>query len=114
MNPWIQSNGNSRPYLFEQKVMVSNGNPEDDTLKSNVTLNRGNITFRGIRTSLQTLPFVWTDSISANTMDGNDEQKIGELAFDGDYFIQPYASNGVEVFMGKWWIMNIFPRISLL
>lgn len=100
--PWLQSDGDSRPYLYSQKAAISNdvGDPLTKELTTYVTTNES-FTSRGARYSKVSTPTDWIEIVSPYKSKGKDVIELDDLQDDTLYYVQSYVKIGIEAFYGE-------------
>lgn len=98
--PWVQSEGLGRPYLFTQKVAISNGLPDIDELISYVNTAE-TISSRGVRYAQVSNPNDWKEIESASKTTGRDVLDLSVVNNDVLYYVQSYVKVGKETHYGE-------------
>lgn len=98
--PWVQSEDGGRPYLYNQKVAISNGGVLENSLTSYVSTAEI-ISSRGVRYAKVSIPDDWTEIKSTVITTGKDVIEIDELEDDTLYYVQSYVEVDGDIYHGE-------------
>lgn len=101
--PWVQIDGECRPYLYTQDVSIGNGLTLKDSIRSYVINdNSGTLDERGFRYAKIAEPRLWEQTVSTLISDGFDTQEItGNIIAGEPYYVQPFVKFGTKTYYGN-------------